>query len=107
MLYIYKDTKQLIVPKFVKDPPEKVIFEHQVDKKQYSFIMGDATPNSDVCYTFPIGNMIIEMLKPGQYNYSVLNAAGDVLSSGILQVGNFDAGQTKYDVRKEIISYEK
>lgn len=105
MIYINNNTTNLIVPKFVNDTPYKIVFTGQTDKNQYTFELYDNTPNNKVCYTLPVSDDM-RQLKTGQYDYAVTSIAGDILSSGILQIGEFTVEQTKYNVKKDIVSYE-
>ena len=106
MIYINEDTKLLYIPKFfgsAKGSKFELNLTNQTTKEEYAFDVYDEDDNISYYKLNVTDDM--KAMHTGQYDYEISDDLS-VLSTGILQVGNYTSSQTKYQAQKEIKTYE-
>lgn len=108
MIYINEDTILLYIPKFfgsAKGSKFELHLTNQTTKEEYVFDVYDEDDNISY-YKFNATDDM-KAMHTGQYDYEISDDLS-VLSTGILQVGNFNytSSQTKYQTQKDIKTYE-
>lgn len=106
MVYINKTHKKIgKFPKISNDSINRIEFINQVTNQKITFVPDIINKTNIVC-TIDLST-IIEQFVDGQYDYYFYNSANDVIDSGILQFGDFDANLVEYNTEKNIIQYDK
>lgn len=105
MVYTDKDKKIVKFPKISNDSINRIEFINQVTNQKITFVPDVMNKTNIVCTIdlSPISDQFVE----GQYDYYFYNSNNDVIDSGILQFGNFDANLVEYNTEKNIIQYDK
>lgn len=106
MIYINEATKLLYIPKFfgsAKGSKFELRLTNQTTKEEYAFDVYDEDDNISYYKLNVTDDM--KTMHTGQYDYEISDVLS-VLSTGILQVGNYASSQTKYQTQKEIKTYE-
>lgn len=116
MIYINEATTLLYIPKFfgsAKGSKFELCLTNQTTKEEYAFDVYDEDDNISY-YKFNVTKLEpskcsttddMKAIQTGQYDYEISDELS-VLSTGILQVGNYTSSQTKYQTQKEIKTYE-
>lgn len=102
MIYIDKTKKIGKFPKISNDSFNRIEFINQVTNKKITFETNDK--GNGLIYNIDLSS-IIDEFEPGQYDYYFYNSANDVVNSGILQFGDFEADLVEYSHEKNIIQY--
>ena len=106
MIYINEATKLLYIPKFfgsAKGSKFELHLTNQTTKEEYKFDVYDEDDNISYYKLNVTDDM--KTMHTGQYDYEISDELS-LLSTGILQVGNYASSQTKYQTQKEIKTYE-
>jgi len=102
MIYIDKDNKIGKFPKISNDSFSRIRFVNQVSNQEIVFNTSQTGKN--IVYTIDL-EPIIDQFVEGQYDYYFENDNGDVINSGILQFGDFEAELIEYNQEKNTIQY--
>lgn len=105
MVYLEKTYKTVKFPKISNDSIKRIEFINQVTNQKITFDPDVINKTNIVCTIdlSPIYDQFVE----GQYDYYFYNSNNDVIDSGILQFGDFDAKLVEYTHDKKIIQYDK
>lgn len=102
MIYIDKTHKIGKFPKISNDSFSRIRFVNQVSNQEIVFNTSQTGKN--IVYTIDL-EPIIDQFVEGQYDYYFENDNGDVVNSGILQFGDFEAELIEYNQEKNTIQY--
>ena len=105
MIYVNNDYI-VILPKQDNTEVGLLKFENQITKTMVDMIVED-TSNSEVFYRFNIEEYRNRFIN-GQYDYTLLDAQGNVILTGIAQIGDFTNQFNKYayEYNQTIITYD-
>lgn len=104
MIYITNDTRKIGIPKVMFGIPKRLYFENQISHKVwYIDNLIDRTPDSTI-YTFNYERASYP-LTDGQYTYKLVDAKDEVLSTGIMQFGDFVPNNDTYKVENNVKIY--
>lgn len=105
MIYVNENSTVVKFPKvsFYEACWMKVV--NQVTKKQVEWGVVDLTP-WDRVYTFNLEGLVGD-LEEGQYDYFIEEEGGEVISRGIMQVGDYKEEVNVYESNIEIKQYER
>lgn len=107
MVYITENTEKMAVLRSKMLPIDKMVLKNQTDKTLFSFdLKEDEVEYSKNTITIDLSNIKDSIKVSGQYNY-YLYYLGEVVESGILQVGEFKTKIETYNTKSNIIQYNK
>lgn len=102
MIYIEKNSISIQIPRHSnRNSENKYIIElynHANNRAYYSGIVSDVG-GLDLIYQFE--NLDFSGLINGEYEYRLLDAIGNVLENGIVQVGDYKNTNKQYEYKKE------